>query len=720
MSTRLKVFFIITAIVLAITASSVIISISSAQSQILRTLEDNMQSLVSVANEYVMGEMELLKTDAASVAFTLEIFPPHEIHMHLFDQLASYDYFEAIAIFNAEGRVVASETKQGIAPPPPDVFIGYSRQVLPRFDEVLGVILEGERLISGSYIDDSSGELVFYVFVPLGFQSALGLTVSGNYFSDRMNQLTALSADRITIVDSIGTVVADEDEGWVINQVNFLDLAASEPRKYNDIARVIEQMVANNTGVTRFALRDFNGFHFDNIIAFAPIISQEKWAIAVSTSVAESAYPTIRGMIAVSGIIFLALGSLAAALASGVIAKPFELLKAAEKAKTAFIANMSHDMRTPLNAIISFSQLSRTKKDLPPGVADQQLQIYESGMAILGVVNDLLDISNIESGKFGVLSAEYDFPGFINDTALSNLRHIGSKPVELNIITDEKLPARLNGDSLRVRQIFNNLLSNAIRHTKKGAVEWRISTEKDGYTVWMVSSVSDSGSGIKPEDIDKLFLDYSSLDTQKMRSTKGGTGLGLALTKKIVDVMSGTLTVESVPGKGTTFKVRLPHTFVNDEITSAESVKNFQSIARKQGDITDMQRVQLPGKRVLVVDDVEINLAVARGMIEPYGITADCVLSGKEAVDLVRKGEPRYDAIFMNRWMPEMDGIEAARIIRNEIDNDYARNVPIIALVANAIGNNTFFLRAGFQAVLSKPISLFRLDDMIQQWVAKK
>jgi signal transduction histidine kinase/ActR/RegA family two-component response regulator len=456
-----------------------------------------------------------------------------------------------------------------------------------------------------------------------------------------------------------------------------------------------------------------------------PISSPERWAISVSTAIGDSAYYTVMGMIGVSGLIFLVLGMVAAGVASGFIAKPFELLKEATKAKTAFIANMSHDLRTPLNAIISLSQLSRTMKDLPENVGEHQKKIYESGMNILGVVNDLLDISNIEAGKFGVISADYNLPDFIMNTANANLRHIGSRQVTLVVIPDEKLPVRLIGDSLRIRQVFNNLLRNAITHSKTGTIEWKIWTEKgEGDAVWLVSSVLDPGQEISPEEVDKLFLDYSSLDTQKKRSSEG-TGLGLSLTKKIIDIMKGSITVQNSFGKGTLFTVRLLHKYVNDEVINAEFVKklkNFEYFASQiQDDLPNMLRIQLPDTHVLVVDDVETNLEVAKGMLLPYGLKVDGVLSGKEAVELVRRGEPRYSAIFMNRWMPEMDGIEAVRIIRNEIGGDYAKNVPIIALTANAvIGNNAFFTKSGFQEVLSKPFSVHRLDEIVNHWIGDK
>jgi len=722
-STRLKVFLIITMIILAITASSVIISISSAQSQILQTLKDNMQQLVSLANENISVEMDALKGDAVAVAQTMIGQPINEMRQLLIEQIAAYPDFEAVAIINEKGTTVASYSTSA-APPPESA----------AFDKYRGMALEGQRVITSTY-NDVDGKLVFYVFVPMdefGFTRSrsetpaiLGATVSGLYFNKLVTRLMMWNTGHITIVDSNGKIIADEHEKWVEGQYNFLDLAKTDKR-YSDYAGVIERMIsdnAGNKGTARYTLKGMDGVNLDNVIAFMPIASPEGWAISISTAIGDSAYYTVMGMIGVSGLIFLVLGMAAAGVASGFIAKPFELLKEATKAKTAFIANMSHDLRTPLNAIVSLSQLSRTIKDLPVSVGEHQKKIYESGMNILGVVNDLLDISNIESGKFGVISAEYNLPDFIMATAVSNVRHIGSRQITLTLIPDEKLPVKLIGDSLRIRQIFNNLLRHAISHTKVGTIEWKIWTEKgEGDAVWLLSSVLDPGQEISYNEADKLFLDYFSLDTQKKRSSEG-TGLGLSLTKKIIDIMKGSIEVHNVLGKGTLFTVRLLHKNVNNEVVSADVMRKMKlfessSATRKQDDLTNMQRVQLPDAHVLVVDDMETNLEVAKGLLLPYGMKVDGVLSGKEAVELVRKGEPRYSAIFMNRWMPEMDGIEAVRIIRNDINSEYAKKVPIIALTANAvIGNNAFFTKSGFQEVLSKPISIRRLDEIVNQWI---
>ena len=738
MSIRIKVFLIITVIILAITASSVVISVSVAQNEIVKTLENSMQTLAPMANEYIKGELDVLLMDAASVVEALKGTSIEEMQWVLMEQLMAYsDKFTSITIFNAAGNIDAT---YGSLPTPREAALGeYGQQVFEgRF--------EGRGVVSSTRLD-SSGKIVFDVFVPMDdsyYQGGslsersrsriVALTVPGMYFSDKVNESQKMGgAGSISIIDHEGTILANRNEDWVTSRQNFMDLI-KKGSDYDTAIGAFNRVAAGEAGVERFYV---NGA--DAVTAFMPIAAGQDWYITATIYIAESPINQVRALIIISGLIFLGLGMLAAIFASGSVAKPFyqirkqniqltelgEALQAAQAAKTNFLANMSYDMRTPLNAVIGLSELSLTKKDVPVDVRGYLKRIYDSGQALMEVVSDLLDISNMESGKFGVIPAEYDLAKLIDDTVKTNEDHIGAKPITFTVIPDAQIPARLIGDSLRVRQIFNNLLSNAFRYTSVGAVEWKISAEKDGNSVWLVSTISDTGKGIKPENLDKVFVDYNNqLDSDKVRNLEGASGLGLSLAKKIVDLMDGTITVASTLGKGSTFTVRIKQKHVSDNVIAVEkltSLKEYKYIEQKYIDNANMQRVQLPQARVLVVDDIEINLEIAQGMIEPYGITVDCLLNCQEAVEAVRLGEPRYDAIFVSRWMSEMDGKEAARIIRNEIPGEYAKTVPIIALTTNTvIGNKDIFLSWGFQDVLSKPLDIRHLDTVINTWIAPR
>ncbi|MDR1903900.1 MAG: response regulator [Treponema sp.] len=399
-----------------------------------------------------------------------------------------------------------------------------------------------------------------------------------------------------------------------------------------------------------------------------------------------------------------------------------EAAEAASKAKSDFLATMSHEIRTPLNAIIGLSEI-QLQNELPEDTRADLEKIYNSGSTLLGIINDILDISKIEAGSFELIPVDYDTPSLINDTIQLNVVRIGSKPIVFKLNIDDTLPARLFGDELRVKQILNNILSNAFKYTREGTVTLQIRWEKREEIAVFIFTITDTGQGIKKEDASKLFSEYSQLNTKANRKIEG-TGLGLSITKKLVEMMNGIISVESEYGKGSSFTVQICQAIVDERPIGAEvadNLKSFRFIETRRTRSKNLVRTHMPYGKVLVVDDVPTNLDVARGLMLPYGLTIDCVLSGKEAIENIRSESTKYDAIFMDHMMPEMDGIEAARIIRNDICTEYAKTVPIIALTANALaGNEEMFLSAGFNAFIAKPIDIMRLDVILNQWVRDK
>jgi len=394
----------------------------------------------------------------------------------------------------------------------------------------------------------------------------------------------------------------------------------------------------------------------------------------------------------------------------------------ANNAKSDFLAKMSHEMRTPLNAVIGLSGLSLDGGGLNEEDFANLEKIYNAGTTLLSTVNDILDISKIEAGKLELVEVDYDVPSLINDSVTQNLLYIGEKPIKLVLDIGRDMYSQLHGDELRVKQIMNNLLSNAIKYTMEGAVQLTARCVREGDTVWLSIQVRDTGRGIRPEDINKLFYDYSQLELERNRKIEGA-GLGLSITQKLINMMGGEITVESEYGKGSVFTAKFRQKFVTDVTIGPEvieSLRSFHYSDGRRGGNTRLNRINLPYARVLIVDDNMTNLEVAKGLMKPYGMQIDCVTDGRQAIDAIRGEEVKYNAVFMDHMMPGMDGIEATSLIR-EIGTDYAKNIPVIALTANAVaGNEELFLRKGFQAFLSKPINISRLDEVIRRFVRNK
>jgi CheY-like chemotaxis protein len=337
----------------------------------------------------------------------------------------------------------------------------------------------------------------------------------------------------------------------------------------------------------------------------------------------------------------------------------------------------------------------------------------------MGLINDVLDFSKIEAGKLEPMPVQYDMANLLNDIITLNMVRIGEKPIVFKLDINGSLPSTLYGDDLRVKQILNNLLSNAFKYTEKGTVTLSVSSQNDYDNVWVTFSVADTGIGIRQEDIGKLFSDYNQVDTRANRKIEG-TGLGLSITKRFVEMMGGEIVVESEYGKGTVFRARICQGFVTDEQIAKETIENlcgFRYSDRRQAQ--KLKRMDLSYARVLVVDDFPTNLDVAAGMLVKYKMQVDCVLSGKEALTRIAAMDPVYTAVFMDHMMPIMDGVETTKAIR-ALGTEYAQKIPIIALTANAVaGNERMFLDNGFNAFLAKPFNVMSLDAVVQQWVRR-
>jgi len=391
--------------------------------------------------------------------------------------------------------------------------------------------------------------------------------------------------------------------------------------------------------------------------------------------------------------------------------------KAANKAKSGFLAKMSHEIRTPMNAILGITEIQMQNAELPRNIKEAFGRIYTAGYTLLSIINDLLDMSKIEAGRMELSPQKYEIASLISDTVQLNLVRIGSKPIEFKLEVDADIPTELFGDELRIKQILNNLLSNAFKYTQQGEVVLSLSAEKSGQDenskVTLVFRVRDTGQGMTAEQLDKLFDEYTRFDMATNRTVEGA-GLGMTITRQLAHMMNGEILVESELDKGSTFTLRLPQGRIGAGTLGPELVKNLQQF--KEGvsrlKMPRIVREPMPYGSVLIVDDLDINLLVGKGLMKPYGLSVDTALSGFEALDKIRSGK-EYDIVFMDHMMPEMDGVETVKKMR---DMGYTRS--IVALTANAVaGQSEMFLQSGFDDFISKPIDLHQLNAVLNRLI---
>lgn len=387
----------------------------------------------------------------------------------------------------------------------------------------------------------------------------------------------------------------------------------------------------------------------------------------------------------------------------------------ASRAKSNFLANMSHEIRTPMNAIIGMSDLLLDKDDLSSDSKTMVDNIKNAGKGLLGIINDILDVSKIEAGKYELVKDEYSVPDMINDVVTISQVRFQETSVKFVVDVDESLPEKLIGDELRIRQIMINIVGNAAKFTNEGSVTMSVTGANEGQKFKLMVKVKDTGIGIKEEDIEKLFKSFNQVDTRRNRNV-AGTGLGLALSKGLANLMNGDITVCSEYGKGSEFNIVLEQEIVGKQVigglkAASLSSKNYSKTVKK----SDVEIIPKPGKKVLVVDDINMNLMVAKGLLKVYGVEVDLASSGQEAIDMVQKKD--YDLVFMDHMMPVMDGVDATHRIRNLSGEKYQK-LCIVALTANAIaGTKEQLLSEGMQDYLAKPIERVKLKEIMDKWL---
>lgn len=384
--------------------------------------------------------------------------------------------------------------------------------------------------------------------------------------------------------------------------------------------------------------------------------------------------------------------------------------QSANRVKSEFLANMSHEIRTPINSMLGFNEMilrETNEKD----VFSYASNIKKSGQTLLSLVNDILDLSKVEAGKMELVNADYDTAAVVAELVRMIKPRADEKGLKLKFNIDSRIPKKLSGDVVRIGQILMNLLTNAVKYTKKGEVDLNISLKEiKGATAKLYFEVKDTGMGIRKDNIEKLFSEFSRVEEKT--HTIEGTGLGLPITVKFLKLMNSRLEVESTVGKGSVFSFLLEQKVIDAAPVGGINLSGPDTEERVNVFREDFTA---PAVRVLAVDDVPMNLMVFKGLLKRSMMNIDTASSGQDAIELIRKND--YDIVFLDHQMPEMDGITTLEKLKIEYP-DRVGNIPYIALTANAIsGARDMYINSGFSDYLTKPIDGFALTAIFRKWL---
>ena len=707
MAIRIRTILVIFLTTLFIVSFSVFVGVFTARSGIETSQESDLMLISEIADYFISSEIKSLKLKAAGAAQLLSLSDEIYWVSELSEINDRYPEFSGITVWDAERKLRASA---GNSPIFFDVMddAGISR-----------AYGGAESILTAVSARDG---FLFFITAPISgaADSILVLTLPGTYFSELLSTFVIWDTGHVFMDDAQGRLIADPIREWVEERIDFVDLSVIEPR-YEEALKSVRQGLSSDAAVLRYSISER-----PRLCIYRPVRgSEEGWLMGAVAPLMESPFRHIDYGLVTVGIVSLLLGLIAAVIASGFIKKPFEAIAALKEEaeansrfKSDFLANMSHEIRTPMNTILGVAEILVRDEAVSPGVSEGLDTIHNSGSLLLGIINDILDLSKIEAGKLELIPTEYETASLINDTITLNMMRVGSKELDFKLSVDENLPHLLYGDDIRIKQILNNLLSNAFKYTANGEVKLSFSAiadkiEKDA-EITLVISVSDTGQGMTAEQVSGLFEKYMRYNFNANRTIEG-TGLGMNITNNLVKLFSGDISIVSEPGVGSVFTVRIPQVCADSGVLGKELTENLESF--RTGGIRQMKKANIvyepmPYGKVLIVDDVESNLYVAKGLMLPYELQTDSVTSGFAAINRIKKGEV-YDIVFMDHMMPKMDGVEAAKIIR---ELGYAH--PIVALTANALkGQREMFLENGFDDFVSKPIDVRRLNAVLKKFV---
>ncbi len=521
--------------------------------------------------------------------------------------------------------------------------------------------------------------------------------------------------------ESVEISLIDKDGNYVIHGKSFKNSNFFEYyRSYNDVSVEEFEHFKNEIigGTGSVVIKNSKGI--DCLLAYTPLESLKVWYLLAYSPLEDLEQNRtvdwlLPGIVSFGLIVLLIYNFIVLMTFNRKLSETAEQANQANEAKSHFLSTMSHDIRTPMNAILGLNEMISRESD-DEKVIGYSENIRTAGNTLLGIINDILDFSKIEAGRMNIINVDYSFVSVLNDLVNMVQKKTEDKGLAFNMDVDGQIPSILHGDEIRIKQIITNILSNAVKYTKEGSITFSAGFEKipdRPNSIILKIAVKDTGIGIKSEDMDRLFTAFERIEEKRNRNIEG-TGLGMTIAQSFLVMMGSHLNVESVYGKGSVFSFDL-----EQKVVKWEPVGNYEEAFRRSVKERHNYREKFiaPHAKVLVVDDTPVNLTVFASLLNRTKIKIDTAESGDEAIVMYKNNH--YDVIFLDHMMPNKDGIETLSEMRGlkGTEND---ETPIICLTANAIsGMREMYINAGFDDYLTKPIDPDRLEVMLLQYLPK-
>ena len=503
--------------------------------------------------------------------------------------------------------------------------------------------------------------------------------------------------------------------GKSLKNSNFFEYFKS----YNIVDNTVYNNMTNEVTSELGTITMLNSKGEECVISHIPLKSMKTWFLLAYLPAKNLSSNTVvdwllLGMVTLGLLVLLIFNCLILMIYNRELTAAAEVANQANEAKSHFLSTMSHDIRTPMNAILGLNEMV-LRDSHEEEIVKYSESIRTAGKTLLGIINDILDFSKIEAGKMDIINVDYYFVSMLNDLVNMVQSKAEDKGLLLNIDIDRDIPMILNGDEIRIKQVITNILSNAVKYTKEGSITFKAGYKKseDNDSIKLLISVKDTGIGIKPEDMKRLFMAFERIEEKKNRNIEG-TGLGMSIAQSFLNMMGSHIEVESEYGKGSTFSFELVQG-VKDWSPIGDYEETFRRTVSERKKYREV--FTAPMARLLVVDDTQVNLSVFESLLRRTKIKIDTAASGDEAIVLYRRRH--YDVIFLDHMMPDKDGIDTLKEMK-EITDTPNSDTPVVCFTANAIsGMREIYISAGFDDYITKPVDPARLEMLLLKYIPK-